>query len=237
MESQTSMPLEVSAEAAAEVLDRFNRAKNEIARASIACGRDKEAVTLVVASKTQDAGRIIPLLEAGHRAFGENRVQEALGKWPQLKDAFPDVELRLIGPLQTNKVREAVAFFDVIETVDRPRLAAAIAQELQRQKRHPRLYIEVNTGDEPQKAGVSAAAADEFISQCRGEFGLQISGLMCVPPVGEQASPHFALLAMIAKRNNITELSMGMSADFPLAIQLGATQVRLGSAIFGERAT
>lgn len=237
MESPTNQPADISKELDARVLDHFDRAKHEIARASKACGRDPQGVTLVVASKTQDSTRILPLLKAGHRAFGENRVQEALGKWPELKEAFSDVELHLIGPLQTNKAREAVSFFDVIETLDRPRLAAAIAHEIKRQNRHPQLYIEVNTGDEPQKAGVPARLADAFIRQCREEFGLQITGLMSIPPVGEQASPHFALLAAIAKRNGIPDLSMGMSADFPLAVQLGATHVRLGSAIFGERQT
>ena len=235
MQGTTDQSAELPADTTARMLDHFGRVKHEIARASKACGRAPHDVTLVVASKTQVSTRILPLLKAGHRAFGENRVQEALGKWPALREAFPDVNLHLIGPLQSNKAREAVAFFDVIETLDRPRLAAAIAQEIQRQNRHPQLYVEVNTGNEPQKAGVPAGSADAFIRQCREEFSLPISGLMCIPPVGEQASPHFALLAAIAKRNNISVLSMGMSADFPLAIQLGATHVRLGSAIFGDR--
>ncbi len=217
------------------LLAHFEEVRRQVARIAEASGRARDSVTLVVASKTQDATRILPLLEAGHRVFGENRVQEAAAKWPKMKEAFCDVELRLIGPLQTNKVREAVALFDVIETLDRPRLAAAIAGEIARQNRRPKLYVEVNTGSEPQKAGVPANSADAFIRQCREEFGLDITGLMCIPPVGEQASPHFALLAMIAKRNGVSDLSMGMSADFPLAIQLGATHVRVGSAIFGER--
>ncbi len=219
-----------------QILEQYARVQSAIERAEKSAGRATGSVTLVVASKMQGANEIEPLLLAGHRVFGENRVQESLTKWPSLREANPDVELRLIGPLQSNKAKEAVAFFDVIETIDRPKLAAAIAHEIKTQGRSPRLYIEVNTGDEPQKAGVGARAADEFIRQCREEFGLIISGLMCVPPVGEQASPHFALLAAIAMRNQILDLSMGMTADFPLAIQLGATHVRVGSAIFGARA-
>ena len=217
------------------VLERFARVQHEVARAARASGRDAASVTLVVASKTQSAAELRPLLQAGHRTFGENRVQEAIAKWPPLKAEFPHVELRLIGPLQSNKAKEAVAFFDVIETLDRPRLAKALADEMARQGRTPKLYIEVNTGDEPQKAGISPREADLFIRQCREEYGLAISGLMCVPPVGEQASPHFALLGQIARRNGLADLSMGMTADFPLAIQLGATHVRIGSAIFGAR--
>jgi PLP dependent protein len=220
-----------------QILERFRQVQHEIARAAQASGRMAADVTLVVASKTQGAAELEPLLSAGHRVFGENRVQEAVAKWPKLKQMFPDVELRLIGPLQSNKAREAVAFFDVIETIDRPRLAKAIADEIAKQGRSPRLFIEVNTGDEPQKAGVTPRDADAFIRQCREEFGLNISGLMCVPPMGEQASPHFALLATIAKRNGLSDLSMGMTADYPLAIQLGASHVRVGSAIFGARKT
>lgn len=221
--------------AAAPILEQYGRVQDAIVRAAKSAGRLPQSVTLVVASKTQGASEIEPLLRSGHRVFGENRVQEALAKWPALKASYPDVELRLIGPLQSNKAKEAVALFNVIETIDRPKLAEAIAHEIKRQGRSPRLYIEVNTGHEPQKAGVGPQAADAFIRQCREEFGLTISGLMCVPPVGEQASPHFALLAAIAERNQITDLSMGMTADFPLAIQLGATHVRIGSAIFGVR--
>jgi pyridoxal phosphate enzyme (YggS family) len=235
MESPADQPNDPRTDEAARLLAQFNEVQRQVTRMAIASGRAPNRVTLVVASKTQDPTRILPLLNAGHRTFGENRVQEALGKWPKLKEAYADVELRLIGPLQTNKAREAVALFDVIETLDRPRLAAALANEMARQNRRPKLYIEVNTGDEPQKAGVPALSADAFIRQCREVFGLQISGLMCIPPVGEQVSPHFALLAAIAKRNGVSDLSMGMSADFPLAIQLGATHVRVGSAIFGER--
>ena len=180
--------------------------------------------------------KLIPIINAKQIHFGENRVQEAIQKWQTTKDQSVDLKFHLIGKLQSNKAKEAIAFFDVIETIDRPKVARAIAEEIARQGRSPRLYIEVNTGDEPQKAGVGAQAADVFIRQCREEFGLTISGLMCVPPVGEQASPHFALLGVIARRNQISDLSMGMTADFPLAIQLGATHVRVGSAIFGARA-
>ncbi|MDP2356525.1 MAG: YggS family pyridoxal phosphate-dependent enzyme [Beijerinckiaceae bacterium] len=236
MANQDLQSFERRAPETARILEQFNRVQQEIARAAKAAGRDPVDVTLVVASKTQGANEIEPLLQSGHRVFGENRVQEASAKWPPLKAAYSNVELRLIGPLQSNKAKEAVAFFDVIETIDRPKLASAIADEIAKQGRSPRLYIEVNTGDEPQKAGVNPHAADAFIRRCREEFGLTISGLMCVPPVGEQASPHFALLGAIAKRNQISDLSMGMTADFPLAIQLGATHVRVGSAIFGDRA-
>lgn len=237
MENQELQSPEDRSDRAERILARFRQIQHEIARAAKTCGRDADAVTLVVASKTQGAGELEPLLRGRHRVFGENRVQEAMAKWPPLRAAFPDVELRLIGPLQSNKAKDAVALFDVIETLDRPRLAGAVADEIAKQGRSPRLYIEVNTGHEPQKAGIGPRDADVFIRRCREEFGLTISGLMCVPPVGEQASPHFALLANIAKRNGLLDLSMGMSADFPLAIQLGATHVRIGSAIFGARTT
>lgn len=197
-------------------------------------GRSPGSVRLTIASKQRDAARIEPLILAGHRLFGENRVQEAASKWPHLKGRYPDVELRLIGPLQTNKAAAALALFDVIETLDRPSLAESLAKELARSARRPTFYVQVNTGDEPQKAGISPAKADEFIKLCRERHGLDIRGLMCIPPAAEQASPHFALLAQIAKRNNIPELSMGMSSDYKLAIQLGATTVRVGSALFGD---
>ena len=162
-----------------------------------------------------------PLLEAGHRVFGENRVQEAMAKWPPLREKYPDIELHLIGPLQSNKTREAVELFDVIESVDREKIAKALSEEIARTGKRPRLFVQVNTGAEPQKAGVLPESADSFLAACRDAYGLKIEGLMCVPPVGEQASPHFALLADIAARNGINELSMGMSSDFELAIQLG----------------
>ena len=216
--------------------ERQAEVRGRIARAGLDFGRDPASVTLVCVSKTFPAAEIEPALAAGERVFGENRVQEAQGKWPELRTRYPDVELHLIGPLQSNKTREAVALFDVIETVDRPKIAEALATEIKRSGRHPRLYVEVNTGSEPQKAGVLPQDADAFVARCRTELGLQISGLMCIPPEDEQRSPHFALLAQIARRNDIPILSMGMSADFELAIQLGATHVRIGTALFGHRA-
>ncbi|MGJ0391256.1 MAG: YggS family pyridoxal phosphate-dependent enzyme [Methylocystis sp.] len=216
-------------------LDRLNDTKEAIARAAADCGRDPATVTLVCVTKTFPAEDAAPLLEAGHRVFGENRVQEAMGKWPGLRETFPGIELHLIGPLQSNKTKEAVETFDVIQSVDREKIAQALAEEMKKQGKHLRLFVQVNTGAEPQKAGVLPQEADAFIALCRQKYGLEISGLMCVPPVDEQASPHFALLADIAKRNGVAELSMGMSSDYELAIQLGATYVRVGSAIMGAR--
>jgi pyridoxal phosphate enzyme (YggS family) len=206
-----------------------------MARAAIDAGRGADDVALVCVSKTFDADAITPALMAGERIFGENRVQEAMGKWPGLKARFPDVDLHLIGPLQSNKAREAVALFDAIETVDRVRIAETLAAEMKRANRFPKLFVEVNTGAEPQKAGVLPENSDEFIRDCRERLGLRLEGLMCIPPAGELAAPHFALLAKIARRNGLRSLSMGMSADFELAIQSGATHVRVGSAIFGSR--
>jgi pyridoxal phosphate enzyme (YggS family) len=217
------------------IIDRLNDTRAAIARAAADCGRDPAAVTLVCVTKTFPAQDVRPLLEAGQRVFGENRVQEAMGKWPELRAAFPGVELHLIGPLQSNKASEAVATFDVIESVDREKIAKALAEEMARQGKRLRLFVQVNTGAEPQKAGVLPQDADAFIAACRDAYGLEIAGLMCVPPVEEQASPHFALLADIAARNGLRELSMGMSSDYELAIQLGATHVRVGSAIMGAR--
>ena len=216
-------------------LERLEEVRHRIARAARDADRKPDDVTLVCVSKTFGADAIKPVLEAGQRVFGENRVQEAMEKWPSFRQAYPDLELHLIGPLQSNKAHEAVALFDVIETVDRDKIAKALANEIRKAARHPRLYVQVNTGAEPQKAGVSPQDADAFIASCRKDHGLEISGLMCIPPVDDQASPHFALLTLIAKRNGIDVLSMGMSADFELAIQLGATHVRVGSAIFGTR--
>jgi pyridoxal phosphate enzyme (YggS family) len=216
-------------------LAQLTEIKGRIAMAAKDCGRDPGEVTLVCVSKTFGPEAIMPVLAAGERVFGENKVQEALAKWPELKRLYPDVTLHLIGPLQTNKAREAVDFFDVIETLDRPKLAKELAKEIGKRGRHPKLYVQVNTGAEPQKAGVLPQEADAFIADCRKDYGLEISGLMCIPPLDEQASPHFALLNQIAKRNGIAHLSMGMSADFELAIQLGATHVRVGTAIFGKR--
>jgi PLP dependent protein len=204
-------------------------------RAARDCARDPASVQLVAVSKTKDAEAIRPLITAGQRVFGENRVQEAESKWPALKAETSGLELHLIGPLQTNKVKEAVALFDVIETLDREKLAQALAVEITRSGKAPRLYVQVNTGAEEQKAGVLPQEADAFIEACRKTHGLKIEGLMCIPPADEPPSAHFALLVKIARRNGIEKLSMGMSADFEEAIQLGATSVRVGSAIFGER--
>ncbi len=217
------------------IIDRLNATKDAIDRAARECGRDPAGVALVCVTKTFPGEDVVPLLEAGQRVFGENRVQEARAKWPPLRALYPDIELHLIGPLQSNKVKEAVETFDVIESVDREKIAQALAAEMSRQNKHPRLLVQVNTGDEPQKAGVSPADADAFIALCRDKYGLRINGLMCVPPVDQQASPHFALLADIAAHNGLPTLSMGMSSDFELAIQLGATHVRVGSAIMGQR--
>jgi pyridoxal phosphate enzyme (YggS family) len=206
-----------------------------IAAAARAAGRAGDAVALVAVSKTHPAEAVASALAAGQRRFGENRVQEAQGKYPALKAQAPDLRLHLIGPLQTNKVKEAVALFDVIETVDRPRLAEALAREMARQSRRPPCLIEVNTGGEAQKAGVAPAEADQFITLCRG-LALPVVGLMCVPPVDTDPAPHFKLLSAIAARNGLTQLSMGMSADFEIAIACGATHVRLGTAVFGHRA-
>ena len=192
-------------------------------------------MTLVAVSKTHPAASVREALAAGHRVFGENRVQEAQAKYPALREAFPDLALHLIGPLQTNKVRDAVALFDVIESVDRPRLAEALAREMERSGRRLPCLIEVNTGEEPQKSGVMPAAADDFIVECRDRLGLPIVGLMCVPPLDEEPAPHFALLREIARRTGLELLSMGMSADFETAIRFGATHVRVGTAIFGAR--
>ncbi|MGJ0511548.1 YggS family pyridoxal phosphate-dependent enzyme [Methylocystis sp.] len=215
--------------------DRLESTRDAICRAAVDCGRDPGSIRLVCVTKTFPAEDVAPLLEAGHRIFGENRVQEAMAKWRAPREKYPDIELHLIGPLQSNKTREAVELFDVIESVDREKIAKALSDEIARTGKRPRLFVQVNTGAEPQKAGVLPENADSFLAACRNIYGLQIDGLMCVPPVGEQASPHFALLADIAARNGIKELSMGMSSDFELAIQLGATYVRVGSAIMGER--
>ena len=222
--------------AAVDVAGRLAAVRARIAAAAAAAGRAPESVALVAVSKTFGPERIRPALEAGQRAFGENRVQEAMGKWPALKAAAADARLHLIGPLQTNKARDAAALFDVIETVDRPRLAAALAREFDRSGRRPPCYVEVNTGAEPRKAGALPADADRFIEACRGEYGLPIVGLMGLPPLGADPAPHFAMLRRIAARHGLAELSMGMTADFETAIAHGATGVRIGTAIFGPRA-
>jgi len=211
--------------------------RERIAAAARAAGRAPESVTLVAVSKTHPAAGVRQALMAGHRVFGENRVQEAQAKYPELRGEFPDLALHLIGPLQTNKVRDAVALFDVIESVDRLRLAQALAREIEHSGRRPPCLIEVNTGEEPQKAGIMPADADGFILECRERLELPIIGLMCVPPLDEDPAPHFALLREIARRNDLQVLSMGMSADFEKAIRFGATHVRVGTAIFGARGT
>ena len=206
-----------------------------IAEAARAAGRSPESVIPVAVSKAQPLARVRAALEAGHRTFGENRVQEATAKWPPLKAAFADLELHLVGPLQTNKVGDAVALFDVVETVDRPKLARALAAEMTRTGRRLTCYVQVNTGEEPQKSGVLPGDADAFIAACREEYGLPVAGLMCLPPMDEEPALHFALLAEIARRHGLPLLSMGMSADFETAVRFGATHVRIGTEIFGAR--
>lgn len=218
-----------------DVVQALTKIQVDIARAEADHGRQPASVALVAVSKTMMASRIRPVLEAGQRIFGENRVQEASDKWPRLRESFPGVELHLIGPLQTNKVRDAIELFDVIETLDRPRLANAFAEARDRGASLPRLLVQVNTGSEPQKAGILPENTDAFLENCRDLWNLPVEGLMCIPPADQPPSPHFALLAQIARRNGLSVLSMGMSADYDAAIQLGATHVRVGSAIFGSR--
>ncbi|AMY02842.1 YggS family pyridoxal phosphate-dependent enzyme [Mesorhizobium ciceri] len=218
-----------------DAVQQFFAVKAKIAAAEREAGREAGAVTLVAVSKTFDAADIGPVIEAGQRVFGENRVQEAQAKWPDLKDAFPDIELHLIGPLQSNKAREAVALFDVIETVDREKIAAELAKEIAKQGRAPKLYVQVNTGSEPQKAGIEPRDAVAFVARCREVHGLAIEGLMCIPPADENPGPHFALLEKLSKEADVAKLSMGMSGDYETAIAFGATSVRVGSAIFGTR--
>jgi PLP dependent protein len=212
------------------------KVRDQIVRACAEARRDPASVTLVAVSKTFGADVIEPVIAAGQRVFGENRVQEAKAKWPALKQRHGDIELHLVGALQSNKAKEAVALFDAIHSLDRPSLAEALAKEIARQGRSPTLFVEVNTGGEPQKSGVLPEDADAFLKACRERHGLAIAGLMCLPPAHEPPAPHFALTAKIARRNDLSLLSMGMSADFPLAIAFGATHVRVGTAIFGERA-
>jgi PLP dependent protein len=219
-------PLEVQGLAAVE---------QEIAGACKDARRERNSVTLIAVSKTFGAEAILPVLQAGQTVFGENRVQEAKAKWPALIAAHPGTRLHLIGPLQSNKAKEAVALFDAIHSVDRPSIAEALGKALAQQDRKLELFVQINTGEEPQKAGVAPQDADGFIAACRDTYGLTISGLMCIPPVDEAPAPHFALTAKIAKRNGLHQLSMGMSADFAIAIAFGATHVRVGSAIFGHR--
>jgi PLP dependent protein len=211
--------------------------KRDLAAACQEAQRGAQTVTLIAVSKTFDAEIIAPVIAAGHRVFGENRVQEARAKWPKLKEQTPEIELHLIGGLQSNKAKEAVQLFDAIHSVDRPSLCAALAKEIEKQGRQPQLLVEINTGAEPQKGGVLPENADEFLRNCCETYGLAISGLMCIPPADEAPAPHFALTAKIAARNGLKLLSMGMSADFQLAIRFGATHVRVGSAIFGARSS
>jgi PLP dependent protein len=213
----------------------LERVRAEIVRACRDANRDPADVTLVAVSKTFGAEAIEPVIASGQRVFGENRVQEAKAKWPALLSKEPGIELHLIGPLQSNKAKEAVALFGAIHSVDRASLCEALAKEIGKQGRQPALFVEINTGAEPQKAGILPQDADAFLAACRDKYALTISGLMCIPPLGEAPGPHFALTAKIAGRNGLRLLSMGMSADFATAIALGATHVRVGSAIFGER--
>jgi len=215
--------------------DRLAGVKGRIADAARSAGRAPADTTLVAVSKTHGADRVRELLEVGQRVFGENRVQEAQAKFPALKAEYPDLELHLIGPLQTNKVSDAVALFDVIQSVDRDRLAAALAKEMEKTGKRPACFIQVNTGEEPQKAGVLPAEVDAFVATCRDAYKLPVVGLMCIPPVDEEPALHFALLAKIAARVGLKQLRMGMSADFESAVKLGATHVRVGSALFGAR--
>ena len=227
--------MRVDATAKADVASNLDAVTARIAAAACAADRAPKSVTLVAVGKAQPVARVHAALEAGHRTFGENRFQEAMEKWPSLRADFEDVTLHLIGPLQTNKARDAVALFDVIETVDRPKLAGVLAAEMARSGRCPACYIQVNTGEEAQKSGVRPTEADDFIAACRDEFGLPVLGLMCIPPIDEPPAPHFALLREIARRNGLSILSMGMSGDFEEAILFGATHVRVGTAVFGVR--
>lgn len=209
--------------------------ERDVARACREAGRDRSSVALIAVSKTFEAAAIAPVIAAGQRAFGENRVQEAKAKWPALRAATPGLALHLIGPLQSNKAKDAVALFDAIHSVDRPSICQALAKEIALQGRQIELFVQLNTGEEPQKAGVAPGDADGFIAACREHYGLTVAGLMCIPPVDEAPAPHFALTAKIAARNHLAKLSMGMSADFAIAIAFGATHIRVGSAIFGRR--
>lgn len=221
--------------AANQITQNYNEVMSRIAAAAGRAGRQPEDITLVAVSKTFGPEDIEPVLQIPHRTFGENRVQESYGKWPELKARYPDTVLHLIGPLQTNKAREAVSLFDCIETLDRDKLARTLAKEIQAVGKAPELLVQVNTGLEPQKAGIEPQELDGFIKTCRTTYNLPVTGLMCIPPVDEEPALHFALLAKLAGRNGLAKLSMGMSGDFETAIELGATHVRIGSAIFGAR--
>lgn len=240
MSEETGSREQIDAAEHEAIVARLEATRAAVARAAHDCGRDPAKITLVAVSKTFPPESILPALESGQRVFGENYVQESMGKWPALRERFPDVEVHLIGPLQSNKAREAVATFDVIQSLDRISLAKALSKEIGKAReagaRVPRLFVQVNTGEEEQKGGVAPADVDTFLTACRDEYGLDVEGLMCIPPFDEPPSPHFAFLGEIARRNHLHALSMGMSADFEAAIQLGATHVRVGSAIFGARA-
>ncbi|WP_417623864.1 YggS family pyridoxal phosphate-dependent enzyme [Paremcibacter congregatus] len=214
---------------------KLEAVEKNIRRAAAEAGRPATDITLVAVSKTKPNDVITPVLAAGHRTFGENKVQEAAQKWPILRESYPDIDLHLIGPLQSNKVRQAIQIFEVIETVDRPKLARAIARISAEEGRHPRCYIQVNVGQEEQKAGILPQKADDFIRLCRDELKLPLEGLMCIPPAGQDPTPYFTLLKEIADRNGLNKLSMGMSGDFETAIRCGATSVRVGTALFGDR--
>lgn len=216
-------------------MDNLTHLLSEIDSARAAALQPASAVELVAVSKGQDEAKIRPALDAGHRIFGENRVQEAQAKWPTLRKTYPNISLHLIGPLQTNKVADALALFDVIETLDRPKLAHALAEHRSEASRLKSCFIQVNTGAEMQKAGILPEEADDFIDHCRDELQLPVTGLMCIPPFEENPAPHFGLLREIARRNHLQQLSMGMSGDFETAIRFGATQVRIGTALFGAR--
>jgi pyridoxal phosphate enzyme (YggS family) len=218
-----------------QTLSPLAQVRAEIAAACKEARREVSTVTLVAISKTFPAEAITPVIEEGQRVFGENRVQETQAKWPALRERYSGIELHLVGPLQSNKAKEAITLFDAIHAVDRPSLCAALAKEIQKQGRQPKLFVEINTGAEPQKAGVLPENADAFLKECRDSYGLTISGVMCIPPAEEPPAPHFALTKKIADRNGLELVSMGMSADFDIAIRFGATHVRVGSAIFGTR--
>ncbi|MGB1026216.1 MAG: YggS family pyridoxal phosphate-dependent enzyme [Rhodospirillaceae bacterium] len=218
-----------------EIAENFQAVQAEIAKAASAIGRDPDRVSLVAVSKRQGPERILPALQAGHRLFGENRVQEAQGKWPDLRAAYPDARLHLIGPLQTNKVKEALALFDAIQTLDREKLAIALAKARDQGAALPDLLVQVNTGEESQKAGIAPQQAEEFIAHCRTDLALPVTGVMCIPPVDEEPAFHFGLLAGIQERCGLRDLSMGMSGDYPTAVSMGATMIRVGTALFGSR--
>ena len=226
----------MTTETQTDIAANIEAVQAKIAEAATDAGRDPAAVSLIAVSKSHPGSAAAAALAAGHRVFGENRVQEAQEKWPPLKADYPDAVVHLIGPLQTNKTADAVALFDVIQTLDREKLARSLAKEIDRLGRAPDLFVQINTGEEPQKAGVLPLEAYSFIKKCRDEMGLPVVGLMCIPPIDENPALHFALLADMAARNGLHRLSMGMSADFETAVRLGATEVRVGTAIFGTRA-